>query len=121
MRASGSAHRASAARGGVEGDSEIVAASRQALKDGASKLVDELRLSLDFYSNQEGALPVEELVFAGAGTAIAGLADRLGQEIGLPFRIATPPALAHLDGTAAARLTASYGLALEGCRCVPSI
>lgn len=97
----------------LDGDDQFVAASRQALEAGAAKLADELRLSLDFYSNQEGALPVEELVFAGAGAAIDGLADRLGQEIGLPYRIATPQALAHLEATTAARLTVSYGLALE--------
>jgi type IV pilus assembly protein PilM len=97
----------------VEGDPEVVARTRDALEAGASKLVDELRLSLDFYSNQEGALPIEQLVFSGAGTAIAGLTERLGNGIGLPCTVARPRALAHLDDATAARLTVSYGLALE--------
>jgi type IV pilus assembly protein PilM len=97
----------------IEGDAETVAASREVLEKGASKLIDELRLSLDFYSNQEGALPIEEIVFCGAGATIPGLAKRLGEGIALSFRTARPNGLAHLDDTTAGRLTVSYGLALE--------
>ena len=35
------------------------------------------------------------------------------RDLGHPFTIARPAALAHLDDLAAARLTLSYGLALE--------
>ena len=97
----------------IEGDSEIVKGTRDALEAGVSKLVDELRLSLDFYSNQEDALPIEQVVFTGAGTAIAGLAERLGSGVGLPCSVARPQALEHLDAATAARLTVSYGLGLE--------
>jgi type IV pilus assembly protein PilM len=97
----------------IEGDAPTVAASREVLEKGASKLIDELRLSLDFYSNQEGALPIEEIVFCGAGSTIPGLVERLGDGIALSFRTARPKGLAHLDDATAGRLTISYGLALE--------
>jgi type IV pilus assembly protein PilM len=97
----------------IEGDPKTVAAARDVLTDGVSKLVDELRLSLDFYGAQEGALPVEEIVAGGPGTAIEGLGARLQEGLGHSFRIGLPPALAHLDDQSAARLTLSYGLGLE--------
>jgi type IV pilus assembly protein PilM len=97
----------------IEGDPEIVAASREALAEGTAKLADELRLSLEFYGAQEGAVNVEEIVACGPGTTIEGLVDRLQRELGRPFRVGRPSALSHLDDTAAARLTLSYGLGLD--------
>jgi type IV pilus assembly protein PilM len=94
----------------IEGDAEIVVATRDALAEGASKLADELRLSLEFYAAQEGAVEIEEIVACGPGTAIPGLDDRLQRDLGHGFRVAHPPALAHLDEATAARLTLSYGL-----------
>lgn len=98
----------------IEGEQETIVAAREALAEGASKLADELRLSLDFYGAQEGAIAVEGVVACGPGTAIEGLVERLQQELGYSFRIGRPAALAHLDEQRAARLTLSYGLALEG-------
>ncbi|MEK6250369.1 MAG: type IV pilus assembly protein PilM [Actinomycetota bacterium] len=97
----------------VEGDAEIVAATREVLEEGASKLADELRLSLEFYGAQEGAPAVERIVVAGPGTTIPGLIDRLQSQLGQTFSTARPSALAQLGDEAAARLTVSYGLALE--------
>lgn len=97
----------------IEGDAPTVAATREVLDEGAAKLADELRLSLDFYGNQEGAIAVDGIVAAGPGTAIAGLGERLQRELGRPLTLARPTALDHLDQAAAARLTLSYGLALE--------
>jgi type IV pilus assembly protein PilM len=97
----------------IEGDAEIVAATREVLEDGASKLADELRLSLEFYAAQEGVPPVERIVVAGPGSTIPGLTDRLQAGLGQPFSVSRPSALAQLDDTSAARLTVSYGLALE--------
>ncbi len=97
----------------IEGDPEIVAATREVLAEGASKLADELRLSLEFYGAQEGALAVEEIVACGPGTAIDGLDERLQHELGRAFRLGRPQALSHLDDATAARLTVSYGLGLE--------
>jgi type IV pilus assembly protein PilM len=97
----------------IEGDQEIVVATREVLEEGATKLGDELRLSLEFYGAQEGVPPVERVVIAGPGSRIPGLVDRLQMGLGQPFSAATPSALSRLGDDIAARLTVSYGLALE--------
>jgi type IV pilus assembly protein PilM len=97
----------------IEGDSEIVAATRETLEEGAAKLGDEIRLSLEFYAAQTGVPPVERIVVAGPGSTIPGLTDKLHGGLGQPFSTARPDALAQLGDTEAARLTVSYGLALE--------
>jgi len=97
---------------GIEGDAQTIAVAREALAEGAARLVDELRLSLEYYAAQEGAVPIEGVVACGPGTTIPGLTQRLQRDLGQRFDIGRPRALAHLDGAAAARLTLSYGLAL---------
>jgi type IV pilus assembly protein PilM len=97
----------------IEGDPALVAQVRSALEKGASALLDELRLSLDFYGAQEGAIPVEQIVLTGPGSVIPGLAEQIAPVLGLPLEVGRPPALANLDPAAAARLTLPYGLALE--------
>jgi type IV pilus assembly protein PilM len=99
--------------GEIEGDAEIISAGREALEWGASKLADELRLSLEFYGAQEGAPAVERIAIAGPGSTIPGLSARLQETLGQPFSIVRPHALAGLGDAEAARLTVSYGLALE--------
>jgi type IV pilus assembly protein PilM len=99
--------------GEIDGDSETVSAARESLTEGAARLVDELRLSLEYYAAQEGAVPVESVVACGPGTTIPGLAQRLQRDLGQRFGIGLPRALAHLDAPTAARLTMSFGLALE--------
>jgi type IV pilus assembly protein PilM len=96
-----------------EEDAELASATREALKEGASKLVDELRVSLEFYSAQEGAPPIERVVVCGPGATISGLPEHVQTGLGLGIESMSPPALAHLDEEDAARLTVSYGLALE--------
>jgi type IV pilus assembly protein PilM len=97
----------------LEGDGEIVAAARQSLEEGVGSLLDELRLSLDYYGAQETALPVERIVLCGPGSAIAGLPVRMEAGLGIPISISRPPALRGFDESAAARLTVPFGLALE--------
>lgn len=97
----------------VDGEEEIVAAAREALEEGAAKLADELRMSLDYYGAQEGAVAVEGVVVCGPGAGIPGLVARLERETGHAFSVGTPPALSHLDPAMAARLTLPFGLALE--------
>ena len=97
----------------IDGDPETVSVARDVLADGASKLVDELRLSVEYYSAQEGAFAVEGVIACGAGTTIPGLAERVERELGLPVVAPRPEPLSHLDGSTAARLTLSYGLAME--------
>lgn len=97
----------------IEGDPDTVGKARSALELGASALLDELRLSLDFYGTQEAAVPVERIVLCGPGSVIAGLAGRMEPELGLPIAVGCPESLSGLDPTSAARLTLPFGLALE--------
>jgi type IV pilus assembly protein PilM len=98
---------------GVDGDSETVAKVRQVLEQGVATLLDELRLSLDYYGAQEGALPVGRIVLCGQGSAIPGLASRMEAGLGHSISVPRPVALGGFDELAAARLTLPYGLALE--------
>ena len=94
-----------------EGD-EKARTTRDSLEQGSNKLVDELRLSLDFYSAQEGASPIEHVVLCGPGSSVPGLPERVQIGLGLGIEVMTPTALQGLDGEDAARLTVSYGLAI---------
>jgi type IV pilus assembly protein PilM len=96
----------------IDGDGETLIAAREALAEGVGKLGDELRLSLEFYAAQEGAVGVEGVIACGPGTTIPGLVERLQRDLGHPFVIGRPSELSVLDDAAAARLTLSYGLAL---------
>lgn len=98
---------------GLEGDPEIVAASRRAIEDGTSSLVDELSRSLDYYRALENAVPVSGVVLCGVGSAIPGIAATIEGRLGLPISCARPPALAGLEDRLAARLVLPLGLALE--------
>jgi type IV pilus assembly protein PilM len=97
----------------IEGDPDTVGNARGALENGAAALLDELRLSLDFYAAQEAAVPVERIVICGPGSVIAGLAGQMEPVLGLPISVGQPAALGGLDPATAARLTLPFGLALE--------
>jgi type IV pilus assembly protein PilM len=85
---------------------------RETLEEGASKLIDELRVSLDYYGAQEGVPPIEQVIVCGPGSTVPGLPERIQAGLGLGIEARTPSALEHLEGDDAARLTVSYGLAL---------
>jgi type IV pilus assembly protein PilM len=97
----------------IEGDAQTIGAARDSLAEGAARLVDELRMSLEYYGAQEGAVPIEGVIACGPGTTIPGLMERLQRDLGQRFEVGKPRALAHLDAPTAARLTLSFGLALE--------
>jgi type IV pilus assembly protein PilM len=97
----------------IDGDPAIVAKARTAIEDGATALLDELRLSLDFYAAQEAAVPVDRIVLCGPGSAVAGLVAHMQPVLGLPIEVGRPAALSGLDPASAARLTLPFGLALE--------
>lgn len=98
---------------GITGDPRIVEVTRSALDAGVEKLAGEMRLSLDYYGSQEAAVPVDEVILCGAGSAVTGVPERLQRELGHAVGVGRPPALSHLDDASAARLTLAYGLALE--------
>lgn len=97
----------------IEGDPMTIERTRSALDNGAAKLVDELRLSLDFYAAQEAAVPVERIVLCGPGSAIPGLAEQMALVGALSIDVAHPRTLAGYDAATAARLTLPLGLALD--------
>jgi type IV pilus assembly protein PilM len=97
----------------VDGDVETAARTRAVLENGAAGLLDELRLSLDFYGAQEGAAPVEQILVCGPGGAIPGLAEYMGSILDLPIVVGSPQALVDFDPGTAARLTLPFGLALD--------
>jgi type IV pilus assembly protein PilM len=97
----------------IEGDEATKMQARSALETGAASLLDELRLSLDFYGAQEGSVPAQTVVLCGHGSAIRGLPQHLEQGLGLPVAVGCPPALAGLEASRAARLTLPLGLAME--------
>jgi type IV pilus assembly protein PilM len=104
---------------GLEEDVELfdqkgaAAVARDALEEGATKLSEELRMSMDFYGAQDGVTPVDGVVLCGPGSTIPGLPERIQAGLTLQVSINLPAALSHLDQEDAARLTVSYGLALE--------
>lgn len=98
----------------VLGDPETAAAARRAIEEGLANLVDELRLSLDYYRALESAVPVSRIVLCGTGSAIRGLAPAMEEQVGLPISAPRPAALGGFDDITAARLVLPMGLGLEG-------
>jgi len=103
---------------GLEEDVELFTekdakVTREALEEGATKLAEELRMSMDFYGAQDDVTPVDRVVLCGPGSTIPGLPERVQAGLTLGVSVDLPAALAHLDQEDAARLTVSYGLALE--------
>jgi Tfp pilus assembly PilM family ATPase len=97
----------------VEGDPETVAATRRVIEQGAAGLVDELRLSLDYYRALESAVPVSQVVLCGTGSAIAGLSQTMEEQVGLPISAPRPAALGGVADPLAARLVLPMGLGME--------
>jgi type IV pilus assembly protein PilM len=97
----------------VEGDPDAAAAARAALDANLGRLADEIRLSLDYYGAQEGAVPIGGVVLTGWGSAIPGLPERLAVALGREVSVRRPPLLSGLTDAEAARLTLPYGLSLE--------
>jgi Tfp pilus assembly PilM family ATPase len=97
----------------VEGDPDTVAAARRALQEGVANLVDELRLSLDYYRALDSAVPVSRVILCGTGSAIRGLAAAMEEQVGLPIAAPRPASLAGFEDVLAARLALPLGLALE--------
>jgi type IV pilus assembly protein PilM len=94
----------------VEGDPDLVAATRAALEEGVHQLADTVRNSLNFYRTQESAERVERAVLTGPAVAIPGFAERLGEQLKLPLEPMLPASGAEdLD---VHRLTVAAGLAV---------
>jgi type IV pilus assembly protein PilM len=95
---------------GVEGDADLVTATRAALEEGVHQLADTVRNSLNFYRTQESAENVEDGVLTGPAVEIPGFAERLSELLKLPL---TPAVVAAQDDAAdLAHLTVAAGLAV---------
>jgi type IV pilus assembly protein PilM len=97
----------------IQGDPAILGAVREILTAGVARLADEIRISLDYYSTQEGALPVGSVLVSGAGSAIPGLVAALEPALGRSLVVVRPIELEQLGDRQAARLTVPFGLALD--------
>ena len=96
----------------LEGDAELIAATRAALEEGVHQLADTVRNSLNFYRMQEGAENVGRALLTGPVLAIPGFADKLTEQLKLPVE----PAFVVVDGDGEAdpaRLAVAAGLAVE--------
>jgi type IV pilus assembly protein PilM len=96
----------------VDGDAELVTATRAALEEGVHQLADTVRNSLNFYRMQEGAETVERALLTGPVLAIPGFADKLSEQLKLPVE----PAFVVVDGDEGvdpARMAVAAGLAVE--------
>jgi type IV pilus assembly protein PilM len=95
----------------VEGDPELVAATRAVLEEGIHHLADTVRNSLNFYRMQPGSEAVSSAVLVGPAVAIPGFAAALGEQLRMPVSDAV---VAHGDAVAdASRLAVAAGLAVE--------
>jgi type IV pilus assembly protein PilM len=96
----------------LEGDPDLLAATRAALEEGVHQLGDTVRNSLNFYRTQDGAEHVQRAVLTGPAASVPGFAERLSAQLKLdvePAVVATDPG-AELDSS---RLTVAAGLAVE--------
>ena len=102
----------------LEGEREIITEAREVLENGARRIADEVRLSIEYYHSTVPDAPrVGAAVMAGPGIAIAGLNTLFEHELGLPVEARSlgqidvePGALDNVDG---AHLTVATGLALD--------
>jgi len=98
----------------LEGDSELVAATRATLDEGVHQLADTIRNSLNFYRMQDNAETVSRALLTGPAASIPGFAEKLAEQLNLPVEIAVAAAGETLDGDVdPARLTVAAGLAVE--------
>jgi type IV pilus assembly protein PilM len=99
----------------VEGDADIVAEAREVLNDGARRIADEVRNSLDFLTMQDASAVVERVVLTGPAVSIPGFPEQLGEEVGLPLEVGVvqegqPGGFGGVD---AGRLAVAAGLTVE--------
>ena len=98
----------------VEGDAELVAATRATLDEGVHQLADTIRNSLNFYRMQDNAETVSRALLTGPAVSIPGFADKLAELLNLPVEIAVAATDEALEGDVdPGRLTVAAGLAVE--------
>ena len=73
----------------VEGEEEVVAATRAVLQEGVHHVADTVRNSLNFFRMQEGSEKVASGILIGPAAGIDGFAEQLGDALRLPVEIAS--------------------------------
>jgi type IV pilus assembly protein PilM len=61
-----------------------------AAQDSVRELVDEVHISLAFYSEQASALPIRRVLVTGGGSQLPGLSTTLADKLGVPVERADP-------------------------------
>jgi type IV pilus assembly protein PilM len=95
----------------LEGDPELLAATRAVLEEGVHQLADTVRNSLNFYRTQESAETVTDGVLTGPTVDIPGFAEALAAQLKLPIAAAVVAADEGVGDLG--RLTVAAGLAVE--------
>ena len=95
----------------VEGDTEIVAAARATLEEGADQIADTVRNSLNFYRMQQNAASVDRAILTGPAVTIPGMAAHLGSALSMPVEART--VAQQGDVADAPRLAVAAGLAVS--------
>jgi type IV pilus assembly protein PilM len=84
--------------------------------DGAgARIANEIRLSIDYYMSQPGALPVGDVLLSGEGARDEALVADIDAQLGIPVSAARPLGSLELSGVSddeAHRYTVAAGLAL---------
>jgi type IV pilus assembly protein PilM len=94
---------------GIEGDIDLVTATRSALEDGVRELADGIRTSLNFYRTQDSSETVELGVVTGPAISIPGFVEKLSESLRLPLEARVVDNMGTED---ADRLTVAAGLAV---------
>jgi type IV pilus assembly protein PilM len=95
----------------LEGDPDLLAATRAVLEEGVHQLADTVRNSLNFYRTQDSAETVADGVLTGPTVEIPGFAERLSVQLKLPITAAVVAADEGAEDLS--RLTVAAGLAVE--------
>ena len=95
----------------VDGDADVVAATRTVLEEGIHQLSDTVRNSLNFYRMQQNATSVDRAVLTGPAVSIPGMAPKLAGALGMPVEARTVAKRGDVDDTS--RLAVAAGLAVE--------
>jgi type IV pilus assembly protein PilM len=80
------------ARIGISDDYLVALSDERAriISDGATRLVEEIRSSFDYFQAQEGSAPVRSAVLVGGASLLPNLPARLSEALGVPVELGRP-------------------------------
>jgi len=99
----------------VEGDERIVSSAWATLEDGARRVADAARTTLEFYGQQDGAQPAQRVVLTGPLAALPVFRDGFREALGAEVEIGRVPEAraGALGDVAPETMAVPAGLALE--------